>query len=141
MLHNHQSKQPTMQTETYISTTELQNRFRITQGYRPNFGAFLVVRWLYSISAEGGKGWQRVLFFLAFTLTFSPLALALDIVGIVVYGLLVIAKKFLEGVLAAVIAICQKAIGTAAVIAAAVASVLIIYFKWQAISDFIKGLF
>ena len=129
-------------TETYISESEIHRpKFHIGQSYKPDFGAWIALRWLYSITATDGKVWQHVIFFILFTLLFSPLALALDIAGLVVYGLLLLAKKFLEGVLAAVLAICQKAIGTAAMIAAAVATILLIYFQWHTITDFVKGLF
>lgn len=130
-----------MLTETYISEKELQTQFRIEQAYKPDFGKFLAVRWLYSITVTSGKTWQKVLFFLLFTLTLSPLALVIDLLGILAYGLLLVVKKFLDGVFAAVLAICQKALGTAAIIAAAIGTILIIYFKWHVITDFVKGLF
>ena len=130
-----------MQTETYISAAELQTKFHIEQAYKPDFGKFLIVRWLYSITATDGKVWQHVIFYLLFTLLLSPLALTLDLLGILIYGLFLLAKKFLEGLFAAVFAVCQKAIGIAAMIAAAVGTILIIYFKWDVITDFIKGLF
>lgn len=128
-------------TETYISAAELQTKFHIEQAYKPDFGKFLIVRWLYSITATGGKVWQRVIFYLLFTLTLSPLALAADIAALAVYILLLVAKKFLDGVLAAVLAVCTKAAGTVAIIAAAVGTILILYFKWDVITDFVKGLF
>lgn len=128
-------------TETFISENELQTRFRIEQSYKPDFGKFVAIRWLYSIGATGGKNWQRVLFYLLFTLTLSPLALVIDLLGILAYGLLLVVKKFLDGIFAAVLAICQKALGTAAIIAAAIGTILIIYFKWHVITDFVKGLF
>lgn len=128
-------------TETYISTQELQQKFRVEQSYKPDFGAFLAVRWLYSITATGGKVWQRLLFFIFFTLTLSPLTLAIDIAALVIYAAAIVAKKFLEGVLAAILTVCTKAAGAVAVIAAAVGSILIIYFKWDAITSFVKGLF
>ena len=129
-------------TETYISESEIHRpKFHIGQSYKPDFGAWLSLRWLYSITATDGKVWQHVIFYLLFTLLLSPLALTLDLLGILIYGLFLLAKKFLEGVFAAVFAVCQKAIGIAAMIAAAVGTILIIYFKWDVITDFIKGLF
>ncbi|MBQ1884789.1 MAG: hypothetical protein II165_07230 [Bacteroidales bacterium] len=129
-------------TETYISESEIHRpKFHIGQSYKPDFGAWLSLRWLYSITATDGKVWQHVIFYLFFTLLLSPLALTLDLMGILIYGLFLLAKKFLEGLFAAVFAICQKAIGIAAMIAAAVGTILIIYFKWDVITDFIKGLF
>ena len=129
-------------TETYISESEIHRpKFHIGQSYKPDFGAWLSLRWLYSITATDGKVWQHVVFYLFFTLLLSPLALTLDLLGILIYGLFLLAKKFLEGLFAAVFAVCQKAIGIAAMIAAAVGTILIIYFKWDVITDFIKGLF
>lgn len=129
-------------TETYISESEVNRpKFHIGQSYKPDFGAWLSLRWLYSITATDGKVWQHVIFYLFFTLLLSPLALTLDLLGILIYGLFLLAKKFLEGLIAAVFAVCQKAIGIAAMIAAAVGTILIIYFKWDVITDFIKGLF
>ncbi len=129
-------------TETYISESEIHRpKFHIGQSYKPDFGAWLALRWLYSITATDGKVWHHVIFYLFFTLLLSPLALTLDLMGILIYGLFLLAKKFLEGLFAAVFAICQKAIGIAAMIAAAVGTILIIYFKWDVITDFIKGLF
>ena len=139
-------------TETYISESEVHRpKFHIGQSYKPDFGAWLSLRWLYSITATDGrlysitatdgKVWQHVVFYLLFTLLLSPLALTLDLLGILIYGLFLLAKKFLEGLFAAVFAVCQKAIGIAAMIAAAVGTILIIYFKWDVITDFIKGLF
>lgn len=129
-------------TETYISESEIHRpKFHIGQSYKPDFGAWVALRWLYSITATDGKVWQHVIFYLFFTLLLSPLALTLDLWGILIYGLFLLAKKFLEGLFAAVFAVCQKAIGIAAMIAAAVGTILIIYFKWDVITDFIKGLF
>ncbi len=132
-------------TETYISESEIHRpKFRIEQSYKPDFGAWIALRWLYSITATDGKIWQHVIFYLMFTLLLSPLALAADLSGIVAYGLLLLAKKILEGVLLMLLnigqTIAQKFLGTAALIAAAVGSILLIYYKWQVISDFIKGL-
>ena len=128
-------------TETYIAESEIHRpKFHIGQSYKPDFGAWLSLRWLYSITATDGKVWQHVIFYLFFTLLLSPLALTLDLLGIFIYGLFLLAKKFMEGVFAAVLAVCQKALGTAAMIAAAFATILIIYFQWHTITDFVKGL-
>lgn len=131
-----------MQTiETYISAQELQQRFRVEQSYKPDFGAFLAIRWLYSITATGGKVWQRLLFFVIFTLTLSPFTLATDIAALAIYAAGIVAKKFIEGLLAAILTVCTKAAGAVAVIVAAVGTTLTIYFKWDAIICFVKGLF
>lgn len=130
-----------MSTENYISEKELYQQFHVEQSYKPDFGAFLCVRWLYSITATGGKWWQRFLFYIAFTLSFSPLTFLIDIVALSIYAVIQILKKFLEGVLAAILTICTKAAGTVAIIAAAVGTSLIIYLKWDEIVSFLNGLF
>jgi len=134
-----------MQTETYINAAELQSKFHIEQSYKPDFGAWIALRWLYSITATGGKVWQHVVFYLLFTFTLSPLALAADLTGITLWGLLLVAKRILEGLLLAVLNIVQtvatRFLGTAAIITVVTSAVIIIYYKWQVISDFIKGLF
>ena len=134
-----------MLTETYISEKELQTQFRIEQAYKPDFGKFLAVRWLYSITVTSGKTWQKVLFFLLFTFTLSPLALAADLTGLILYGSLLLAKRILEGLLLAALNIGQtvisKFLGTSAIIGALIGTTLIVYYKWDVISSFIKGLF
>lgn len=129
------------QTETFISETEYLHQFHVEQSYKPDFGAFLAIRWLYSITATGGKWWQRSLFYIVFTLTLSPLTFAIDIAALIVYAAVQIVKKFLEGVLAAILTVCTKAAGTVAIIAAAVGTILIIYLKWDAIVIYVSGLF
>lgn len=128
------------QTETFISETEYLQKFHVEQSYKPDFGAFLAIRWLYSITAIGGKWWQRVLFYIVFTLSLSPLTFAIDIAALVVYAVLLIVKKFLEGVLSAILAVCTKAATTVAIIVAAIGTILIIYLKWDVITSFVNGL-
>lgn len=128
-------------TEVYISERELQTRFRIAQAYKPDFGKFVVIRWLYSINANGGHTWQRLLFYLLFTFTLSPLAFAADITGLVIYGALLIAKKFIEGLALMLLTVCKRFLGTVATIAAAIGAILLIYYQWDIITNFVKGLF
>lgn len=130
-----------MLTENYYTELELYQPFRVEQTYKPDFGAFLCVRWLYSITATGGKWWQRFLFYVVFTLSLSPLTFALDIAALCIYAVVQIAKKFFEGVLAAILTVCTKAAGTVAIIAAAVGTILIIWLKWDVIVKLVTGLF
>ena len=64
-----------------------------------------------------------------------------DFGAFIIYAAVQIVKKFLEGVLAAILTVCTKAAGTVAIIAAAVGTILIIYLKWDAIVIFVSGLF
>lgn len=131
-----------MLTENYYTELELlYQKFHVEQSYKPDFGAFLCVRWLYSITATGGKWWQRFAFYVVFTLSLSPLTFAIDIAALCIYAAVQIVKKFLEGVLAAILTVCTKAAGTVAIIAAAVGTILIIYLKWDAIVIYVSGLF
>lgn len=130
-----------MLTENYYTELELYQKFHVEQAYKPDFGAFLAIRWLYSITATGGKWWQRFIFYLIFTLSLSPLTFAIDIAALCIYAVVQIAKRFLEGVLAAILTVCTKAAGTVAIIAAAVGTILIIYLKWDAIVIYVSGLF
>lgn len=130
-----------MLTENYYTELELYQKFHVEQAYKPDFGAFLAIRWLYSITATGGKWWQRFIFYVVFTLSLSPLTFAIDIAALIVYATVQIVKKFLEGVLAAILTVCTKAAGTIAIIAAAVGTILIIYLKWDAIVIYVSGLF
>ena len=85
-----------------------------------------------------------MLFFLSFTFFLSPLALAADLCGLVLYGSLLLAKRILEGLLLAVLNIGQtvisKFLGTAVTIGALIGTTLIIYYQWDAITNFIKSL-
>lgn len=130
-----------MLTENYYTELELYQKFHVEQAYKPDFGAFLCVRWLYSITATGGKWWQRFAFYVVFTLSLSPLTFVIDIAALIIYAAVQIVKKFLEGVLAAILTVCTKAAGTVAIIAAAVGTILIIYIKWDAIVIYVSGLF
>lgn len=130
-----------MLTENYYTELELYQKFHVEQAYKPDFGAFLAIRWLYSITATGGKWWQRFAFYVVFTLSLSPLTFAIDIAALFIYAAVQIVKKFLEGVLAAILTVCTKAAGTVAIIAAAVGTILIIYIKWDAIVIYVSGLF
>ena len=130
--------------ETYISTTELQQRFNIAQQYSPTFGPFYAVRVLHSYRAEG-RPWQKILYFLLFSLPMTAAALALDLLGFLIYAVYLIIKKAIEIVAHLLIlafeTVLKKALAVAAVIAGFVGTILLIYYKWDIITNFIKNLF
>ena len=115
--------------ETYISTTELQQRFNIAQQYSPTFGPFYAVRVLHSYRAEG-RPWQKILYFLLFSLPMTAAALALDLLGFLIYGLYLLIKKVIEIaaslILLAIETVLKKALAIAAVIAGFVGTILIL---------------
>lgn len=133
-----------MVVETYISEREARQRFNVCQQYQPTFGPFYAVRVLHSYRAEG-RAWQKIIFFILFSIPFSAAALALDLAGFVVYGLYLIIKKVIEIaaslILLAIETVLKKALAIAAVIAGFVGTILILYYKWEVITKFIKNLF
>ncbi len=124
-------------TETYIPESALYAKFRITLAFQPQWGKFYATRYLYAITAEGGKTWQRCLFYLVFTFALTPVTLSLDVAGLTLYAVIAVLKKFVEGIVAAVLTVCQRFLGTAAIIIAAVGTVLLIYYKWDLITYYI----
>lgn len=129
--------------ETFISENAIpRNPFRIGQSYKPDWGAFVVTRYLYSITATGGETWQRCLFYLVFTFALSPLALAVDLAALAFYGAILLVKRIAEGLFLAVVNIIQAAfskfLNTTLTIAAVVLVVLALYYRWNDITYFIK---
>lgn len=133
-----------MVVETYISETEARQRFNVGQQYQPTFGPFYAVRVLHSYRAEG-KAWQKILYFLLFSIPMTAAALALDLLGFLIYGVYLIIKKTIEIVahliILAIETVLKKALAIAAVIAGLVGTILILYYKWDIITNFIKNLF
>lgn len=133
-----------MVVETYISEREARQRFNVGQQYQPTFGPFYAVRVLHSYRAEG-RAWQKILFFVLFSLPMSAAALALDLVGFLIYGLYLLIKKVIEIaaslILLAIETVLKKALAIAAVIVGLVGTILILYYKWDIITNFIKNLF
>lgn len=130
------------QTETYISEKELAARFRISQAYKPNFGAFYLLRCLYSIIAEGGKTWQRLAFFALFTFPFTAVAIVIDLVCIAFVGVGKLLFKVIEGlwlmavsvVRAVLSTIVNNYFGTVLKVGAAVSAILLIYYNWSTLT-------
>lgn len=133
-----------MVVETYISETEARQRFNVGQQYQPTFGPFYAVRVLHSYRAEG-RPWQKILYFLLFSLPMTAAALALDLLGFLIYAVYLIIKKAIEIVahllILAIETVLKKALAIAAVIAGLVGTILILYYKWEVITNFLKNLF
>lgn len=83
--------------DTYISVRELKKRFTIYVGYKPDFGVFYVVRWLYAIVVDGAE-WIKVLSFVI-TFALTPLALSIDFAALLSVGVLYVAYKIVVTVI------------------------------------------
>lgn len=119
--------------------------FRVKQRYCPQFGIFYAVRVLLSIQAEGGRAWQKILFYCCFTLPGFAIAIAIDALLLSLYVVLLICKKALniaekatDSLLDTII---KKVIGVALFIITICATIIFIYYKWHDITDIIKNLF
>lgn len=83
--------------DTYISVRDLKKRFSIYVGYKPEFGVFYVVRWLYAIVVDGAE-WIKVLSFVI-TFTLTPIALSIDFAALLSVGILYVAYKIAVNVI------------------------------------------
>lgn len=119
--------------------------FRIKQRYCPQFGIFYAVRVLLSIHAEGGRGWQKILFYCCFTLPGFGVAIAVDALLLSLYVLYLLLKKLLDILTAATISlldtIIKKVIGVTLFIVTLCLTIFVLYLKWHDITDIIKSLF
>lgn len=119
--------------------------FRIRQKYCPNFGIFYAIRVLLSIQAEGGRAWQKILFYCCFTVPGFAVAIAVDALLLSLYLAFLICKKILniaekatDSLLDTII---KKVIGVAFFIITLCATIIFIYYKWHELTDIIKNLF
>ena len=119
--------------------------FRIKQRYCPQFGIFYAVRVLLSIQAEGGRAWQKILFYCCFTLPGFALAIAIDALLLSLYVAYLVCKKLLDIATAATISlfdtIIKKVIGVTLFIITICLTLFILYLKWHDITEYIKNLF
>lgn len=119
--------------------------FRIKQKYCPNFGIFYAVRVLLSIKAEGGRAWQKILFYCCFTLPGFAIAIAIDVLLLSLYVAYLACKKLLDIATAATISlldtIITKVIGVTLFIITLCLTIFILYLKWHDITEYIKNLF
>ena len=130
------------QTETYISEKEIAARFKIVQAYKPNFGAFYLLRCLYSITAAGGETWQRLAFFALFTFPFTAVAIVIDLACIAFAGVGKILFKVIEGLWLMAVSVVRAVfgtivsnyLGTVLKIGAAVSAILLIYYNWSTLT-------
>lgn len=83
--------------DTYISVRELKKRFTIYAGYKPDFGVFYIVRWLYAIVVDGSEWIKVVSFVITFTLT--PIALSIDFAALLSVGVLYVTYKIVVNVI------------------------------------------
>ena len=119
--------------------------FRVKQRYCPQFGIFYAVRVLLSIQPEGGRAWQKILFYCCFTLTGFALAVAIDTLLLSLYVAYLVCKKLLDIASAATISlldtIIKKVIGVTLFIITLCLTIFILYLKWHDITEYIKNLF
>lgn len=119
--------------------------FRVKQRYCPQFGIFYAVRVLLSIHAEGGRAWQKILFYCCFTVPGLAVAIAVDALLLSLYVLYLLLKKLLDILTAATISlldtIIKKVIGVTLFIITLCLTIFVLYLKWHDITDIIKSLF
>ena len=117
--------------------------FRIFRTKEVEFGYFYATRLLFAYDCDG-REWLQNLFAALAGLIF-PAAFVLDLCGIAVWYACKIIYKIFCGVWNLVLE-CLKngfknSVGVLLKIATILLSLLIIYYKWHEITDFIKGLF
>lgn len=119
--------------------------FRVKQKYCPQFGIFYAVRVLLSIQPEGGRAWQKILFYCCFTVPGFALAIAIDTLLLSLYVAYLVCKKLLDIATAATISlldtIIKKVIGVTLFIITLCLTIFILYLKWHDITEYIKNLF
>ena len=119
--------------------------FRIRQRYCPQFGIFYAVRQLFSIKAEGGRWWQKALFYTLFTLPLTVVALTLDACSLLLYLCFLLTKKIIQIAAAAVMllveTVIKRTIGVILLLLSICLTLILIYQKWHDITDLINNLF
>lgn len=119
--------------------------FTVKQRYCPQFGIFYLVRQLFSIQAEGGRWYQKTLFYSFFTVPLCVLALTLDVCTLLIYCAFLIVKKLIQILCAALIllieTVIKKTLGVILLMLSICATLIFIYQKWHQITDFIDHLF
>ena len=119
--------------------------FRIRQRYCPQFGIFYAIRQLYSIKAEGGRWWQKTLFYTLFTVPLTVVALAFDACSLLLYCVFLLLKKIIQIAAAAILIIIEtvikKTLGVILLLLSICFTLILIYQKWHDITDLIQNLF
>ena len=117
--------------------------FRIFRTKDVKFGYFYATRLLFAYDCEG-REWLQNLFAALAGLSF-PVAFSFDLCGIAVWYVCKILYKIFCGVLNLVLKCIEdgfkNSVGVLLKIATIFISLLIIYYKWHEITDFIKELF
>lgn len=119
--------------------------FTVKQRYCPNFGIFYLTRQLFSIQPEGGRWWQKALFYCLFTVPLIIVALSLDVATLLLYCCYLLAKKLIQILCAALITLIEtvikKTVGVILLLLSICFTLILIYQKWHFITDFINNLF
>lgn len=119
--------------------------FRIRQRYCPQFGIFYAVRQLFSIKAEGGRWWQKALFYTLFTVPLAVVALTLDACSLLLYLCFLLTKKIIQIAAAAVMllveTVIKRTIGVILLLLSICFTLIFIYQKWDDILAYIKALY
>ena len=119
--------------------------FRIRQRYCPQFGIFYAVRQLFSIKAEGGRLWQKALFYSLFTSPLTVVALTLDACSLLLYLCFLLLKKIIQIAAAALMllieTVIKRTIGVILLLLSICFTLILIYQKWHDITDLINNLF
>lgn len=117
--------------------------FHIFRNKEVKFGIFYASRLLFAYDCEG-RAWQENFFAAVVGLMF-PAAFVLDLCGIAVWYVCKITYKIFCGVWNLVLKCIEdgfkNSVGVLLKIATILLSLLIIYYKWHEITDFIKELF
>ena len=117
--------------------------FRIFRVKDVKFGAFYATRLLFAYDCEGREWLQNT--FAAFAGLMFPVAFSFDLCGIAVWYVCKILYKIFCGVWNLVLKCIEdgfkNSVGVLFKIATILLSLLIIVYKWDVITDLVKGLF
>ena len=133
--------------DTYISVAELNKKFRIYIGYKPDFGIFYVTRCLYAVFVDGAEWMKAAAFVIQFCL--APLALSIDLAALLSVGVAYALYKIIVKVIDLIIkcfstlfsTIVSAALGTLLKLAAVVMLAIGVYIGWDDILYGITWLF
>lgn len=119
--------------------------FTVKQRYCPNFGIFYLTRQLFSIQPEGGRWWQKALFYCLFTVPLIIVALSLDFCTLLLYCVFLLLKKLIQiicaGLLYLIKTVIKSTVGVILVLLSICFTVIFIWQKWHFITDLINNLF
>ena len=117
---------------------------RIKQNYRPNFGMFFLMHLLWSYQAKDGAMYQRFLFLLFAQLIPTPFVFALDIAGIVIFGIFYLIflglKDVLKGSKKILFKLLQRVLNIVVTMILPIIIAIIIYEKWDDIREIVEDI-